>query len=294
MTEFFDDLNKRSDEELTAIANGKFPFFLSAKSTTTREDVMAEAKTILQQRENKEKSWHEKPWGKIVIAVVSGIILILIGLVINFYTGPYLQKNQSQDKSKSPTIRPENKPDSGVSLPQTQPKALILQPAIVCILDKHPTDEHFLIFTIKNEGSAPAKLVSVDHVTMGYYWKEQKIKTITYGSPGMKKFEYNEPGRKWLFTRELGPNKTLSGVTGHSVWPDESMCVNILYFHTTFLTSEMTSKEKTCTYFVEGRRIYARAEYRTHKQFSLIDREIQKTLKDNVANFHMPSEYKRQ
>jgi hypothetical protein len=44
MTEFFDDLNKKSDEELLAIANGKIPYFLSAKSTTTSQDFIKEAK----------------------------------------------------------------------------------------------------------------------------------------------------------------------------------------------------------------------------------------------------------
>jgi diguanylate cyclase (GGDEF)-like protein len=54
MTEFFDDLDKRPDEELIAIADGKIPWFLSAKSTTTRQDVMIEAKAILHKRQKRE------------------------------------------------------------------------------------------------------------------------------------------------------------------------------------------------------------------------------------------------
>jgi len=54
MTEFSDDLNKRSDEELIAIANGKIPYSLSAKSTTTSLDVIIEAKAILNRRQKKE------------------------------------------------------------------------------------------------------------------------------------------------------------------------------------------------------------------------------------------------
>ena len=291
MTEFFNDLNKKSDEELIAIADGKIPYLLSGKSTTTIQDIIAEAKGILHKRQKKEKSWYEKPLGMILI----GVIIIVIGFVITFYPSRYLQKDQSQAPVKSPptALKPEDKPHPGVSSPQKQVEPPVLQPDMACILDKHPTDEHLLIFTIKNEESASAKLISVDHVTMRYHWKEQKIKVIVYGGP-TNKFEYNEPGRKWIFIRELGPNKTLSGVTGHSVWPDESTCVNILYFHTTFLTPENTPKEKTCIYFVEGRRIYTYTEYRTNKQFSFIDREIQKTLKDDVANFHLPGEYKRQ
>jgi len=188
--------------------------------------------------------------------------------------------------------KPESKIHPRVSLPQTQLKTSVLQPDIACILDKHPTDEHFLIFTVKNEGFAPAKFVSIDHLTMRYLWKEQKIKSIAGGPTN--KFEYNEPGRKWLFIPELGPNKFSSKVTGETVWPDESTCVNILYFHVTFLTPEMASREKTSIYFVEGRRIYSYAEYKTHKQFSLIDLEIQKVLKEDVPNFHVPGEYKRQ
>lgn len=54
MTEFSDDLNKRSDEELIAIANGKIPYSLSAKSTTTSLDIIIEAKAILHRRQKKE------------------------------------------------------------------------------------------------------------------------------------------------------------------------------------------------------------------------------------------------
>lgn len=52
MTEFFDDLNKRPNEELIAIADGKIPWLLSAKSTTTRQDVIIEAKAILYKRQS--------------------------------------------------------------------------------------------------------------------------------------------------------------------------------------------------------------------------------------------------
>jgi len=97
MTEFLNDLNKKSDEELISIANGKIPYFLSAKSTTTSQDIIDEAKAILHKRQNKEKSWHEKPWGKILIGVIIGLIL----LVITLYANRYLQKDQSQDRATS-------------------------------------------------------------------------------------------------------------------------------------------------------------------------------------------------
>lgn len=291
MTEFLNDLNKKSDEELIAIANGKIPYFLSAKSTTTSQDIIAEAKAILHKRQKEEKSWHEKPRGKILIGVIIGLIVF----VITLYVSRYLQKDQSQDPAKSPptALKPENKPHPQASLAQTQPKISPPQPVIACILDKHPTNEHLYIFTIKNEGLAPAKSVSVDHLTMRYHWKEQKI-PIIIGAP-TNKFEYNEPGRNWLFIPQLDPKQSSPPkVTGESVWPDAPTCVNILYFRVKFLTPENASREKVSIYFVEGTRIYSYAEYRTHKQFRLIDLEIKRALAEDVPNFHVPGEYKRQ
>jgi hypothetical protein len=54
MTEFFDDLFKMSDGELIAIVNGKIPYSLSAKSTTTSQDIIIEAKVILNKRQRKD------------------------------------------------------------------------------------------------------------------------------------------------------------------------------------------------------------------------------------------------
>jgi DNA-binding Lrp family transcriptional regulator len=51
MTVFLGDLDKKSDEELIAIKNGKIPFSISAKSTTTREDYMNQAEAILHKRQ---------------------------------------------------------------------------------------------------------------------------------------------------------------------------------------------------------------------------------------------------
>jgi hypothetical protein len=51
MTVLLDDLNNKSDEELIAIKNGKIPFFISAKSTITREDYMSKAESILHKRQ---------------------------------------------------------------------------------------------------------------------------------------------------------------------------------------------------------------------------------------------------
>jgi hypothetical protein len=189
----------------------------------------------------------------------------------------------------------ENTSHTGVSSPLKQVQPPVLQPDMACILDEHPTNEQFLIFTIKNEGLAPAKFVSVDHLTMRYHWKEQKIKVIIRGGL-TDKFEYNEPGRKWLFIPQLDPNDHKSKVTGESVDRDESRCVNILYFYVTFRTPEMASREKTAIFFVEGKRIYTRTDYKVykaHKQFTLIDLEIKRTLAE-VPNLPTFGKHKRQ
>ena len=68
-----------SDEELIAIENGKIPFFLSAKSTTTARDIIIEAKAILHKGKLlsngfKEKKWHKKPAGIVVLGVISSLL----------------------------------------------------------------------------------------------------------------------------------------------------------------------------------------------------------------------------
>jgi hypothetical protein len=82
MTEFFSDLNKKSDEELIAIANGKIPYPLSAKSTTTGQDVIIEAKTILHKRQKKR----DKSTAKMTLAILVFTVLIafLTGILVYF------------------------------------------------------------------------------------------------------------------------------------------------------------------------------------------------------------------
>jgi diguanylate cyclase (GGDEF)-like protein len=50
-TEWYEKLNEMDDAELIGVTEGKIPFFMSAKSTTTWSDVIIEAKAILRQRE---------------------------------------------------------------------------------------------------------------------------------------------------------------------------------------------------------------------------------------------------
>jgi len=85
MTEFFNDLNKKSDEELIAIANGKIPYSLSAKSTTTSQDVIIEAKTILHKRQKKSN----KSTTKMTLAILVFTVLIAILTAILVYFAFY-------------------------------------------------------------------------------------------------------------------------------------------------------------------------------------------------------------
>jgi hypothetical protein len=74
MTEYFNDLNKMPDEQLIAIKNGQIPYLLSAQSTTTREDVISEAETILYTRQKKD--------GKSIKQITLWILIFTIALVV--------------------------------------------------------------------------------------------------------------------------------------------------------------------------------------------------------------------
>ncbi len=239
-----------------------------------------------------EHRWQPFVW-------VTFFIFTIIGGGASIYSvlrsSPNPARTEMHLPSAPSSLKPENKPHPEASVPPAQPKTPVVQPDIVCILDEHPTNEQLLIFTIKNEGLATAKLVSVDYLTMRYHWKEQKIKVILRGGL-TDKFEYNEPGRKWLFIPQLDPNDHKSKVTGESVDRDESRCVKILYFYVTFRTPEMASREKTVIFFVEDKRIYTRTEYKAykaHKQVTLIDLEIKRTLAE-VPNLPTFGKHKRQ
>lgn len=127
---------------------------------------------------------------------------------------------------------------------------------------------------------------------MRYSLDEKKIRVII--GDGGSKLEYNEPGQNWLFIPTLGPNKISSKLTGDSVWPDESACVNILYYHIAFLTPDMTSKEKTCMFFVEGNQLYSYEEYKSHELFPFINLEIKRALAYDVPKFHTLGSHKKQ
>lgn len=73
-------LEKKSTDDLIAISNSKLLGIISAGSTTTGEDISNQAKIIL----HKRRPWHEKPWGKVILPVIAGIILMIIGYFVYF------------------------------------------------------------------------------------------------------------------------------------------------------------------------------------------------------------------
>lgn len=102
MTIFPNDFDKKSDDELLAISNGKIPpGMLSARSTTTAEDIIIQAKIILHKRQKKAKPWHEKAWGKILIGLIIGIIILVISLFINAYLTKDQLRNQQHNPQKN-------------------------------------------------------------------------------------------------------------------------------------------------------------------------------------------------
>jgi len=83
MAIFLHEMGKMPDDQLISISNGQIPLgMLNARSTTTAEEVINKAKSILYTRQ-KKKLWHETSWGKIIIGIIIGVTIMIIGLVIN-------------------------------------------------------------------------------------------------------------------------------------------------------------------------------------------------------------------
>jgi hypothetical protein len=117
MTEYFDDLNKKSDEELIAIANDKIPYFLSAKSTTTAQDVIIEAKAILHKRKKdyeqtnisiQTKNISLQKWilRATVIAVIIAAITLGVVLLQFFQHSERVPSKPEQKYYSDPTEKP--------------------------------------------------------------------------------------------------------------------------------------------------------------------------------------------
>lgn len=167
-----------------------------------------------------------------------------------------------------------------------------VQPELISVLDKHPVNKGFLLFTLKNEGLVDAKSVHVDQLTMRYLYKNNKIKLVTGGSGDV--LHYDEPGHNWLFVPELKSNMTVSKLTGESVFPDNNISIDILYFRIRYLDSNMAYREKESIFFAEGNQLYSYNEYKSHKIFPVIDFEIKRALSEIVARFHTLGTHKKQ
>jgi hypothetical protein len=80
MSNFPHNLDKMSDDELLNISKGKFPSILSAKSTTTREDLMLQAEIILKIREKEPDKSTKKMIGQNWVMIILAVIAIVIAL----------------------------------------------------------------------------------------------------------------------------------------------------------------------------------------------------------------------
>ena len=76
MTNFPNDLDMKTDDELMSMANGKIPVnMLSGRSTTTAEDIIIQAKMILQKRQRKI---HTSPWLSGSFYLSSAVVIIVL------------------------------------------------------------------------------------------------------------------------------------------------------------------------------------------------------------------------
>ena len=58
---------------------------LEQKELKPKPNTKVRQQTIKKKISNKSSDWHNKPWGKITIGVIIGIIIIVIGIIINHY-----------------------------------------------------------------------------------------------------------------------------------------------------------------------------------------------------------------
>ena len=115
-----DDLANMSDDELIDISNGKLHYHNSAKSTITKDDIIREAKIVLEKRAIKKqlgnpmtsreterregpepksnrilrwlkRKWHDPVWSKVIATVIASTLALPIG-----YFGFFKKKSTEQ------------------------------------------------------------------------------------------------------------------------------------------------------------------------------------------------------
>jgi hypothetical protein len=163
------------------------------------------------------------------------------------------------------------------SLSERQLK-LQLEPELVCVLDDHPDKDHFLLFTLKNEGAVKATIVSVDHVTLQYLKSEGRIYVGTSYQPS---YEYNLFGKRWLFTDSLEPNQSIYKLIGEGAIRDSIMSVDVLVFDVSYYRESDGNKyQKRCLYYVEGKTINTAAQFRTNPAYEKVVAETSAFLRN--------------
>ncbi|MBN1225401.1 MAG: hypothetical protein JXA79_00285 [Deltaproteobacteria bacterium] len=169
---------------------------------------------------------------------------------------------------------------------------LHLEPELTCILDERPQRDHFLLFTLKNEGTIDATNISVDHCTLRYSKEEQKIRIGGYD--GGKVLDYNEPGKNWIFKDILRPNQKISKSTGEFALRDPEKAIDVLSFDISFYRDEDGKKyNKQCIYFVEGLSIKTASQFKSHPDYKQVISETFRFLRQHQT-MESPSTEKKQ
>jgi hypothetical protein len=170
---------------------------------------------------------------------------------------------------------------------------LHLEPNLVCILDKHPEKKSLLLFTIKNVGMANSVNVSVDHFTMRYIKKENRISNLYSGA--VKASDYNMPGKRWMFVPKLMINEITSNTTGDWTLQDSSIAIDVLVFDLSYFR-EIDGKryDKKVIFYVDGENILTQEQFKKHNNYRDVMTEISNVFKIGVFE-NMPSPFgKRQ
>lgn len=170
---------------------------------------------------------------------------------------------------------------------------LHLDPDLICVLDNHPEKEHFLLFTLKNEGSIDAINVSVDHVTLRYSKNEKKIRFR--GGSGGPVLAYNPPGERWIYLPRLAPNGRVHKLTGEWAFRDSSVAVDILIFDISYYReTDGRRYEKRGIYYVDGKNIFTRLKFQNHPHYNDVESEISLALQDERLMKWWPDKEKKQ
>jgi hypothetical protein len=235
----------------------------------------------------------------VIFTVVGGLASIYSVFSTNSDKNAYINNIASDNVIRGNDNNKLSYDNSNKSLDLHNPKssskkdvAVLIEPNLITILDRHPEKKNFLLFTLKNEGLVEAKSVRVNHLSMTYLKKENKIKIVQGDSEDVLK--YDEPGHNWLFIPELKPNMTISKLTGGTVFPDNNTRIDILYFIIEYLYSDMKYKYKESIYIAEDNQIYSYKEYKMKGNFASINSEIKRALKDIVPRFKSLGSHKKQ